>query len=249
MNLEIVYLSPHDLTPYENNTRKHNPEDIDGIKKSIQDCGFRDPIGIWGKNNLIVEGHGRQIAAIELGLETVPCIRLDDMTEDQRKEYAIRHNRSAELSAWDFGKLEEELADLQIRGIDLSDLKFDIGEEVKQDVDRYTKATKIPQYEPSEEGTEISELVSTLKVEALISEIEASSVSQEEKDFLKVAAYRHAVIDFDKVADYYATATAEMQWLMERSALVLIDYQDAIANGYAACVSALDEAMVDDDAE
>ena len=66
MELEIVYLSPNDLKPYENNTRKHNPEDIDGIKKSILDVGFRDPIGIWGPENLIVEGHGRQIAAIEL---------------------------------------------------------------------------------------------------------------------------------------------------------------------------------------
>lgn len=123
--MEIVYLSPHELTPYENNTRKHNPEDIDGIKKSILDVGFRDPIGIWGKDNLIVEGHGRQIAALELGLEKVPCIRLDDMTEEQRKEYAIRHNRSAEMSAWDFRKLEEELAALAIAGVDMSDLKFD----------------------------------------------------------------------------------------------------------------------------
>lgn len=126
MNLEIVYLSPHDLTPYEGNTRKHNPEDIDGIKKSILDVGFADPIGIWGKDNLIVEGHGRQLAAIELGLEKVPCIRLDEMTDEQRREYAIRHNRSAEMSAWDFGKLEEELAALEIQGIDMSDLKFDL---------------------------------------------------------------------------------------------------------------------------
>ena len=97
-DLQIVYLSPYDLTPYINNTRRHSQEDIDGIKKSIQDCGFRDPIGIWGEKNMIVEGHGRQIAAIQLGMEKVPCIRLDDMTEDQRREYAIRHNRSAEMS-------------------------------------------------------------------------------------------------------------------------------------------------------
>lgn len=126
MNLEIVYLSPHDLKPYEGNTRKHNPDDIDGIKKSILDVGFADPIGIWGKDNLIVEGHGRQLAAIELGLEKVPCIRLDEMTDEQRREYAIRHNRSAEMSAWDFGKLEEELAALDIAGVDMSDLKFDL---------------------------------------------------------------------------------------------------------------------------
>lgn len=122
--LEIVYLHPDELTPYENNTRKHAPSDIEGIKKSILADGFNDPIGVWGKNNLIVEGHGRQIAALELGLKEVPCIRLDHLTEEQRKEYAIRHNRSAELSAWDFTKLEEELAALDISGIDMSDLQF-----------------------------------------------------------------------------------------------------------------------------
>ena len=126
MELKIVYLPVDSLTPYEGNARKHTPEDIESIKISIQNDGFLDPIGVWGKDNLIVEGHGRQIAAKELGFETVPCIRLDHLTEEQRKEYAIRHNRTAELSAWDFGKLEEELAGLQIQGIDMSDLNFTI---------------------------------------------------------------------------------------------------------------------------
>ena len=124
MKLEIVYLDPHELTPYENNTRKHSPEDIEQIKASIQADGFNDPIGVWGENNLIVEGHGRQIAALEMGLDKVPCIRLDHMTETQRRDYAIRHNRTAELSGWDFGKLEEEIAALEIEGVDLSGLKF-----------------------------------------------------------------------------------------------------------------------------
>lgn len=125
-DLKVVYLSPKKLKAYENNTRKHQPEDIEGIKESIRRVGFLDPIGIWGKNNLIVEGHGRQIAAMEMGLDRVPCIRLDHLTEEQRKDYAIRHNRTAEMSSWDFGKLEEELAALELQGVDMSDLKFDV---------------------------------------------------------------------------------------------------------------------------
>jgi len=124
MELQVVYLSPDELTPYEGNTRKHAPDDIEQIKQSIQADGFNDPIGIWGEKNLIVEGHGRQIAAKELGLDKVPCIRLDHLTDTQRRDYAIRHNRTAELSAWDFGKLEEEIARLEIEGVDLSGLKF-----------------------------------------------------------------------------------------------------------------------------
>lgn len=126
MKLEIVYLDPHELTPYENNTRKHTPEDIEQIKESIIADGFNDPLGIWGEKNLIVEGHGRQIAALEMGLDKVPCIRLDHMTETQRRDYAIRHNRTAELSGWDFAKLEEEIAALEIEGVDLSGLKFEL---------------------------------------------------------------------------------------------------------------------------
>ena len=122
--LRIEYLSPDELTPYENNTRKHTPDDIEQIKKSILEDGFNDPIGIWGEKNLIVEGHGRQIAATELHLEKVPVIRLDHMTDDQRRDYAIRHNRTAELSAWDFTALEEEIAQLEIEGHEFDGLKF-----------------------------------------------------------------------------------------------------------------------------
>lgn len=126
MDLEIVYLSPQELTPYEHNTRKHAPRDIEQIKESILADGFNDPIGVWGDKNIIVEGHGRQIAAKELGLERVPCIRLDHLTDTQRKEYAIRHNRTAELSVYDFDKLAQEIAALEIEGVDLSGLEFEI---------------------------------------------------------------------------------------------------------------------------
>lgn len=124
MNLEIVYLKPQELTPYERNARKHAPKDIEQIKASIAADGFNDPIGIWGEKNIIVEGHGRQIAAIEMGLESVPCIRLDHLTDTQRRDYAIRHNRTAELSEWDMGNLEQEMAALEIEGYDLSGLGF-----------------------------------------------------------------------------------------------------------------------------
>ena len=123
-NLKIVYLAPEELTPYEKNTRRHTPTDIEQIKTSILRCGFDDPIGIWGEQNIVVEGHGRLIAAKEMGLERVPCIRLDHMTDAQRRDYAIRHNRTQELSSWDFDRLEEEIAALMLQGADLSDMKF-----------------------------------------------------------------------------------------------------------------------------
>ena len=150
--LKIVYLDPHDLTPYKGNARKHGAEDIEGIKASIESVGFRDPIGVWGEDNLIVEGHGRQIAALQLGLDSVPCIRLDDMTEEQRKEYAIRHNRSAEMSSWDIEKLEQEAAALEEAGADISDLGIEdlLGIHDGDSVDNYDIVQDDPPDPPEE---------------------------------------------------------------------------------------------------
>ena len=146
-DLEIVYLPPGDLTPYENNARKHAPHDVDAIIASIEKFGFSDPIGIWSDKNIIVEGHGRQIAALQMGLSEVPCIRLDHMTDEQRRAYALAHNKTAELSEWDFGKLEEELAHLQIDGIDMDGFGFtesDSGDYVEDFFDRGVETKEKP---------------------------------------------------------------------------------------------------------
>lgn len=107
--MECIYINPADLKQYERNARIHGEEDIDAIKESIKCFGFNDPVGIWGEQNIIVEGHGRVIAAVELGFKKIPCIRLDWMTDEQRRAYALAHNRTAELSGWNFEALEEEL--------------------------------------------------------------------------------------------------------------------------------------------
>ena len=81
-------------------------------------------------------------------MKKVPCIRLDHMTDTQRRDYAIRHNRTAELSEWDWAKAESEIERLEDEGVDMSGLGFDFGDNEANDEDRYTKATRIPQYEP-----------------------------------------------------------------------------------------------------
>ena len=72
-----------------------------------------------GKDNIIVEGHGRLLAAKKLGMDKVPCIRLDDLTDEQRREYAIMHNKTAELSTWDFDLLAAEIPELDFSGFDV----------------------------------------------------------------------------------------------------------------------------------
>ena len=123
-NIQIEYINIDKLTPYQKNTRKHGTEDVKKIAKSISKHGMCDPIGVWGEDNIIVEGHGRYAACKSLGIETVPVLRLDEMTDKQRREYAIAHNRTAEFSVWDFDMLKEESKEL-----DFSDFDFDLTEE------------------------------------------------------------------------------------------------------------------------
>lgn len=117
--MNVEYIPVGQLKPYEKNARKHEEYDVGQIAESIERYGFNDPIGIWGKDNIIVEGHGRLLAAKKLGMKEVPCIRLDDLTDKQRREYAILHNKTAELSSWDFDLLAEDIGELDFSGFDI----------------------------------------------------------------------------------------------------------------------------------
>ena len=120
VKLQIEYVKPSTLKEYKNNAREHHEADVNAIAASITEFGFNDPIGVW--QDEIVEGHGRLLAAIQLGLKEVPIIRLDTLTDEQRKAYALAHNKTAELSNWNFDLLESELAELG--SIDMSQFGF-----------------------------------------------------------------------------------------------------------------------------
>ncbi len=97
---------------------------------------------------------------------------------------------------------------------------------------RYTKKVEVPQYVPSKDKPRLEELIDYGKYSKLLAKINKSGVTEEEKKFLRFAAARHIVFRYAKIADYYAHASAEMQELMEDSALVILDIDDAIAKGY-----------------
>lgn len=122
MELKIEYIKVDELKPYEKNNKKHEDFDVNEIAKSISKYEMIDPVGIWGKDNTIVEGHGRVLACKQLGIDKVPCIRLDHLTDEQRREYAIVHNKSQELALYDFDNLADELDE-----INLDAFNFDFG--------------------------------------------------------------------------------------------------------------------------
>ena len=244
--LKIEYVDIDSIKRYKNNAKLHPREQIEQIKKSIQEFGNNDPIAVW--HNEIVEGHGRYDALKELGEKEIPIIRLDNLTDEQRKAYTLVHNKLTMNSDFDMETLNLELE--SIADIDMTDFGFDLFDEMVDSTDEeenpYTTKINIPQYEIKGEEPKISELYDKEKYEELIEKIEKSKVSEEQKDFLRKAATRHFGFNYSKVAEYYAHQDKEMQELMEDSALVIIDYEDAIKNGYAEFIKGLEEIKEDE---
>lgn len=118
--MEIIYKKLSELRPYKNNPRK-NINAIPFVTESIRNFGFRNPI-IIDKNNVIVCGHTRLASAKELGLEEVPCIVADDLSDEQVKAFRLADNKVAEMAEWDYDLLNMELDD--IVGIDMEDFGF-----------------------------------------------------------------------------------------------------------------------------
>lgn len=226
--LNIVYKQIKELKPYKKNAKKHSKEQVEQIANSIKEFGFTQPV-IIDKHNSVVAGHGRILGAKKVGLKQVPTVCLEDLTEEQIKAYRLVDNKLNE-SEWDDVLLAQELEELDKEQMKL--FGFDFGEYVEEEEKKYTMKTNIPQYEIKGEAPSISELVDTSKAKELLHKIKQSNVSEEEKKFLRYGAYRHLCFNYSKIAEYYANADKEMQELMEDSALVIIDFEDAIAKGY-----------------
>lgn len=125
--IQIIEKEIDSLIEYENNPR-YNDRAVDAVMASIKNFGFKNPIVI-DKDGIIICGHTRKKAAEKLGYEKVPCIVADDLTDEQLKAFRIADNKTAELSEWDFVKLDEELAQIEIDmsqfGINVSNFDWD----------------------------------------------------------------------------------------------------------------------------
>lgn len=123
--MEIIIKKIGDIIPYENNPRK-NDEAVEYVANSIREFGFKNPV-IIDKNNVIVAGHTRVKAAERLGIEEIPCIMADDLTDEQIKAFRLADNKVGEIAEWDFEMLDLELLDIDM---DMTDFGFEFEEEV-----------------------------------------------------------------------------------------------------------------------
>ena len=127
----IIDMKPEELKAYENNPR-NNDNAVAAVAASIKEFGFKVPIVI-DKDGVIIAGHTRLKAAQQLGMQTVPCIVADDLTEEQIRAFRLADNKTGELAGWDFEKLEAELAELS--AMDMSAFGFIMSDDV--DIDEF----------------------------------------------------------------------------------------------------------------
>lgn len=235
------------LKPHPKNPRKHPPEGSDewnSLKASLADHYF-DPL-VWNcRNGMLVSGHLRRKI-----LESMRCKRADvvvlDLDEKQHVQIMLRANVNS--GEWATDILSELLkgmdeADQVLAGFD-GDMLASILEgetEPGNGENPYTGKIVAPVYVPKGERPPIADLIDRQKTEKLMAEIDASGVPKEVAQFLRFAAERHTVFNFRQIAEFYCHADTKVQDLMERSALVIIDFKKAIENGFVHLTERLGE--------
>ena len=239
-NYKTVFVS--DLIPYARNSRTHSEVQVSKIASSIKEFGFLNPILI-DKDNGIIAGHGRVMAAKKLGLKEVPILLVEHLTEAQKRAYIIADNRLALDAGWDEEMLRVEIAELEDLGFDLELTGFELAEiksiddgtfndERKIDTEKYTAKIETPIYEIKGEKPKIEDLYNNQKTGLLVDKILKTNMPDDVKGFLMAAATRHTVFNYELIAEFYAHQDKDIKELMEQSALVIIDYNKAIENNY-----------------
>lgn len=256
--LTVVYQPLGKLIPCARNARTHSDEHVAQLVASIKEFGWTNPV-LVDEIGEIIAGHGRVMAAESLGMDTIPVIVLANLTDDQKRAYRLADNRLPMNAGWDVALLKLEITELLDANFDISLTGFNPDEidelltetttDVESDDEPYTAKVDTPVYEPSGEKPYIEELYDDKKTQELAERIRKAGLEPEIEKFLLSAAERHTVFNFSKIADYYAHAPEEIQTLFEESALVIIDFQQAIEHGFVRMTQRMVEIMHGDEEE
>jgi hypothetical protein len=226
--------------------------DVGAIVESMKAHGQYRPIVYQHSTGRILAGNHTYKAAKALGWTEIAATPI--VCDDQQAlRILLVDNRTNDLSTYDQGELIELLKELSetdmellgtgYDGDDLDQFIADLEGSVQPEENPYVQHAKIPQYEIQGNKPPISRLIDKAQAIKLLAEIDESDAPADVKDFLRVAATRHYVFDYAQIAEFYAHAEPDVQRLMERSVLVIIDIDDAIANGYAKFNETIEELM------
>ena len=164
MQIELIDINL--INEYENNVKIHTDEQIEQIIMSIQKYGNNDPIAI-DENNTIIEGHGRFLALKRLGYNTIPVIKLGHLTDEQKREYILIHNKLTMNTGFDMERLEKELDEIET---DLSLYGFEQFEEFFEELDE--ELEELEDEEPEDETVKLTIKFSRTEYEAVVNKLE-----------------------------------------------------------------------------
>lgn len=241
-----------ELIPDDKNFNKGTEYGNSLIEKSLRKFGAGRSVLI-DKNNRIIAGNKTIENASAIGLDDVIVVETDgkkivavkrtdiDLDSKEGRELALADNQT---SAVNFSIDEDVLKDVS------DELEIDLGEWgiSLEDIESnpYVKKIESPIYEPKGECPATSELYDDTKTKSLIADIDESEVDDDVKTFLKLASMRHVVFDYGKIAEYYCHAPADVQRLFEDSALIIIDFKDAVRGGYVKLRDEIRKVMFED---
>lgn len=225
MTIEKININELKMNP--NNPRVIKDDKFKKLVKSIKDFPeMLEVRPIVVDDDMIVLGGNMRLKACQsAGLKEVYIIKFSQLTEDKKKEFIVKDNVG--YGEWDFDVL------LQDWNKDtLLDWGLDIVEKNDDSINPYTSKIEKPIYEIKNENPNINDVYDINKYNELIEDINKSNLSDDEKDFLRLASTRHIVFNYEKIAELYACSSKEFQELMEDNALIIIDFNKAIELGY-----------------
>jgi hypothetical protein len=239
--LRALAVAVDDLHPDPSNARKHGPRNLDAIKGSLAAFGQRKPIVVQREGMIVRAGNGTLEAAKALGWEQIAAVVIDEDSA-QAVQFAIADNRTAELAEWDdetlatlLDGMERPIRDmLAFSPADISELLDEVegSSGLDDDANPYTQKVISPIYETTGAKPNVADLVDTSKRDELQAAIAAADLPDDVRAFLEAAAERHTQFRFDQIAEFYAHADAPTQRLMEDSALIIVDFEKAIEDGF-----------------
>ena len=233
------------------NWRIHPLSQQDALKGVLEEVGWVQQVIVNKRTGNLIDGHLRcQLAARE-GAKTIPVVYVD-VSEDEEALVLATLDPIGAMAATDKQKLDELFAGIESENENVRKMMDEIAEKEKlvygdnSEADKYTRNIQAPIYEPKGDKPAVSDLFDDKRTKELIAEIESSDLPDDEKVFLRIAANRHTVLNYKRIAEYYSHSNKQVQSLMENSALVIIDFDKAIELGYVKLSKEISEQYIED---
>lgn len=231
-----------DFLPSQGKLKDLDDKNYKKLKKVIKSRGFRVPVFIWvdkDGNRHLLDGHQRQrLLTTEGWDEPIPYLTIT--AESMKEAMAILLEITSQYGTITQEGLDEfiakyELPEAEVYGATnfdaLVNYESDDNDEELDD-SPYTGKIEVPIYDIKGNSPSLADLYDKTKTKELLAQIEEADIPENIKEFLRMSAYRHTVFNFANIAEYYAETSPEIQDLMEKSALVIVDYDKAVENGF-----------------